>query len=205
MKIFGWIIFGFFAIGVGLYPGLYLVLDMSQGFLSSKSADVLQNQVWSLFFHQHILLGGVALLIGWTQFSKKIRSKNISLHRTIGKVYVAACLLSGCAGLYIAFYATGGLIASLGFGCLAIAWLITTSKAFLSIRKREINAHQEWMIRSYALTFAAVTLRIWLPLSQMASINFISAYVVISWLCWVPNILVAEWIVGSTRASRSLA
>ena len=204
MKIFGWIIFAFFAIVIGLYPVLYLVLDLSKGFLSSKSAEVLQNQVWSFFFYQHILLGGLALLTGWTQFSRKIRNKNLTLHRTIGKVYVIACLLSGCAGLYIAFYATGGLIASLGFGGLAIAWLVSTSKAFLLIRKKEIDAHQEWMVRSYSLTFAAVTLRIYLPLAQLAAISFVPAYLVISWLCWVPNLLVAEWMVRNLRASRVL-
>jgi hypothetical protein len=49
------------------------------------------------------------------------------------------------------------------------------------------------MIRSYALTLAAVTLRLWLPLSQVAGIDFMTAYVAIAWLCWVPNLLVAEW------------
>ncbi len=195
MKIFGWIIFGFFAIAVGLYPVLYFVLDMSQGFLSSKSTELLQNQVWNFFFYQHIIFGGLSLLIGWTQFSMKFRNKNLTLHRTIGKVYIVSCLLSGSAGFYIAFFATGGVIASLGFGCLATAWLVTTSRAYLSIRKKQIDAHQAWMIRSYALTFAAVTLRIWLPLSQMAALEFVTAYVFISWLCWVPNLLVAEWVV----------
>jgi uncharacterized membrane protein len=195
MRIFGWIIFGFFAIGVGLYPFLYFALDMSQGFLSSKSAELLQNQVWNFFFYQHIIFGGIALLIGWTQFSKKIRNTYLTFHRTLGKIYIVACLLSGCAGFYIAFFATGGIIASLGFGCLAVAWLTTTSKAYLSIRKRKIDTHQAWMIRSYALTFAAVTLRLWIPLSQLVGLEFVAAYVVIAWLCWVPNLLVAELVV----------
>lgn len=195
MKIFGWIVFGFFAIAIGLYPVLYFVQDMSQGFLSSKSAELLQNLFWNFFFYQHIIFGGLALLIGWTQFSMKFRTKNLTLHRTIGKVYIVSCLLSGSAGFYIAFFATGGVIASLGFGCLATAWLVTTSSAYLSIRKKQIDAHQAWMIRSYALTFAAVTLRIWIPLSQIAAFEFVTAYVFISWLCWVPNLLVAEWVV----------
>lgn len=195
MRKFGWIIFGFFAIAIGLYPLLYFVLDMSQGFLSSKSAELLQNQVWNFFFYQHIIFGGIALFTGWTQFSIKIRNKYLTLHRTLGKVYIVACLLSGSAGFYIAFFATGGIIASFGFGCLAVAWLVTTSVAYVSIRNKQIDAHRAWMIRSYALTFAAVTLRLWIPMSQLAGLEFIGAYVIISWLCWVPNLIVAEWVV----------
>lgn len=199
MKTVRWIIFGFFAIGVGLYPALYLLTDMSRGFLSTKTSDLLQNPVWIFFFYQHILLGGIALLTGWTQFSKKLRTRYLHVHRLLGKIYVVVCLLSGVAGLYIAFFATGGLIATLGFLGLAVSWLFTTSKAFLSIRKKKINEHEDWMTRSYALTFAAVTLRIWLPLSQVLQFEFITAYVIIAWLCWVPNLLLAEWIITKRR------
>ena len=113
------------------------------------------------------------------------------------------CLISGVAGLYLAFFATGGLLASLGFGGLALSWLFSTTKAFLLIREKKINEHEDWMTRSYALTFAAVTLRIWLPLSQILQLPFIPAYIAISWLCWVPNLMVAEWIVRRRHAVMS--
>ena len=199
MKIFSWIIFGFFAIGVGLYPYLYFVTDMNQGFLSGKPSDLLQNPVWSFFFYQHIIFGGIALLTGWTQFSKKLRARYLSTHRWLGKIYVIACLLSGVAGLYIAFFATGGWIASLGFTGLGLRWLFSTTRAYVSIRQKKINEHEDWMTRSYALTFAAVTLRIWLPLSQILQVEFITAYVIISWLCWVPNLIAAEWLINRRR------
>jgi len=116
---------------------------------------------------------------------------------------VVVCMLSGCAGLYLAFFATGGWIAGWGFGGLALSWLVATSMAYFSIRNKEIDKHQQWMIRSYALTFAAVTLRIYLPLSQVAQIEFIDAYRVIAWICWVPNLLVAEWIIRKQTLSIS--
>ena len=199
MKFFGWFLFGFFAIGVGLYPLFYLLFDMSQGFLSTKGEAILANEVWHYFFYQHILLGGIALLTGWTQFSQKIRSRALNVHRLLGKVYIAACMLSGIAGLYLAFFATGGIISSLGFGTLAVLWLISTSKAFLHIRSKRINDHRDWMIRSYALTFAAVTLRIWLPLSGILQMPFLPSYMAISWLCWVPNLLVAERMISKRK------
>jgi uncharacterized membrane protein len=196
----GWGALIFFAIGVGVYPAMYFLVDMSQGFLASKTAEVLQSQVWSTAFYLHIIFGGISLLTGWSQFRKKFRNRNLSFHRTLGKIYLVAVAISGLFGLYIAFFATGGVVSSLGFGGLALAWLFTTSSAYRSIRAKDIDTHEKWMIRSYALTFAAVTLRIWLPLSQIAGIDFMVAYPIISWLCWVPNLVVAEVIVGKISA-----
>jgi hypothetical protein len=199
MKVFSWIIFAFLAISIGLYPIIYLLIDADFGLLTSKSAELLEKDLWNWAFYLHIFLGGIALLTGWSQFSSRFRKSNLSAHRMLGKIYVTACVLSGGAGLYLAFYATGGWVASLGFGALAVGWLFSTSNAFISIRNREIDKHQQWMIRSYALTFAAVTLRIYLPLSQIAQIDFLEAYRVIAWLCWVPNLLAAEWIIRKLK------
>ena len=193
--------FAFFAIGVGLYPIIYLLIDARFGLLSSKSAELLANPIWKSAFYTHIFLGGIALLTGWSQFNTRIRNKYISVHKILGKVYVIVCIISGSAGLYISFFATGGWIASWGFGALAIFWLITTSKAYLTIRNGEIDNHKMWMIRSYALTFAAVTLRIWLPLGQILQFDFIEAYRVIAWLCWVPNLIIAQWIISKQNLS----
>jgi len=57
------------------------------------------------------------------------------------------------------------------------------------------------MVRSYALAFASVMFRIYLPLSQMAGFSMVVAYPVISWIGWVINLLIAEWLVRSGRFS----
>lgn len=189
-------VFIFLAIGVGLYPLFYFLGDMSGGLLASKSATLLANRLWQVGFYTHIGFGGLALLSGCTQFLPKLRQKRLALHRTLGKVYVASVLLSGFAGLGIAFAATGGLFAQLGFGGLAIFWLYTTIQAFLTIKRKEVTLHEQWMTRSYALCFAAVTLRLWLPLLLGGfGMSFSVAYPIIAWLCWVPNLAVAEWMI----------
>lgn len=196
MKKFGWFIFVFFALLIGVYPVAYFLFDMKYGLLSSKSAELLADSYWNFQFYQHILFGGIALLTGWAQFNKKWRTNFIRTHRMLGIIYLASVVLSGLAGLYLAFFATGGWIASLGFGSLAVMWLFTTVNAYLAIHDKKIDAHERWMIRSYALTFAAVTLRLWLPIFQAGfGMNFIDSYLIIAWLCWVPNLLVAEWFV----------
>ena len=102
---------------VGLYPFIYFFINRKFGLLQSKTDDLLNNIFWNIGFYTHIVLGGIALLIGWTQFGAKRRIKNLKLHRQIGKAYVIAALLSAFAGIYIALYATGGIIASVGFIC----------------------------------------------------------------------------------------
>lgn len=190
-----WFVFAFLAIGVGLYPLLYLFVDGNFGLLASKSDELLENRLWNIGFYGHIFFGGVALAIGWVQFNKKLREKYLSKHRTIGKVYIISALISGSCGVFIAFNATGGLITMLGFMCLGVLWLYTTIKAYLAVRKGDLQLHEGFMIYSYAACFAAVTLRVWLPLLTIALQDFIMAYRIVAWLCWVPNIIFAFfWI-----------
>lgn len=196
LNIIGWSLFIFMAIAVGLYPLGYLISDTlaQYGLLSQKPDSILSNQIWSTQFYIHIMLGGLALLTGWSQFLKKFRSRNLSTHRVLGKIYMISVTLSGLSGFYIALYAEGGLVAKAGFVGLALSWLYTTSQGYFAVRKGNIDSHKKWMIRSYALTFAAVTLRIWLPMLQYGfGMDFLSAYVIIAWLCWVPNLAWAEW------------
>jgi len=197
LKYLLWTVFGLFALGVGFYPVAYYLFDMQKGLFSSKTPELLADRVWHTAFYMHITFGGIALLTGWTQFSPRIRNNYTQTHRTLGKVYVYAVMLSSLAGFYIAMFASGGITSVLGFGLLAASWFFTILKAYTSILKKQFKDHENWMIRNYALTFAAVTLRIYLPLStQLMHWDFVASYRVISWLCWVPNLLVAQIIIN---------
>jgi uncharacterized membrane protein len=189
-----WILFATFALLIGLYPMIYFLIDRKFGLLNSKSVELLSNTFWNIGFYTHIVFGGIALLIGWTQFSSKMRNRRMASHRKLGKVYVVAVLLSALAGIYIGFFATGGWISSAGFICLGIVWFYTTLKAYLHIKEGEVEKHQKMMIYSYAACFAAVTLRIWLPILTIIYGDFSKAYLVVAWLCWVPNLVVGYLI-----------
>lgn len=189
-----WILIVILAITIGLYPSIYFLIDRKFGLLNSKSDELLANIFWNMSFYTHIIFGGIALLIGWTQFSARIRSNNLNIHKQIGKIYLIAVILSSIAGIYIGFFATGGLISSLGFISLGIIWFYTTLKAYLYIKHKQIEQHQRMMIYSYAACFAAVTLRLWLPLLTMLYGDFVKAYVIVAWLCWIPNMIVASII-----------
>ncbi len=193
----GYFFLALFAIFVGLYPVVFaFIIPPEEGLIGSKPVELLDKAFYLPVLYTHTSVGGIALLAGFSQFFKSLRRKRLNLHRTLGKIYVIAVLISGSAALISAFFATGGMVTAIGFGLLAILWLYTTVQAYVTIRRKDINAHQRWMIRSYALCFAAVTLRIILPSLQFGlGMGFLSAYMIVSWACWVPNILVAELLI----------
>ena len=160
-------------------------------------AESFQARPWGIY--PHAFFGGVALALGAFQFHRGILARHRSRHRLMGKIYLIAALTSGAAGFYMSFYSFGGIVTHLGFGLLAVATLTTTSLAYIAIRRREIAVHREWMIRSYALIFAAVTLRIELPLLTALFQEFAPAYRIVAWSCWIPNLVVAELLIRRRR------
>jgi hypothetical protein len=118
----------------------------------------------------------------------------------MGRIYLLAVLVGSIAGLYMAATAFGGLPTRIGFGMLGTLWLTSAAMAYLRIRQGNVRVHRQWMIRNYALTFAAVMLRVWLPLLVALGYKFPQAYATVAWLCWIPNLLVAELIIRNGKA-----
>ena len=111
----------------------------------------------------HVAGAATALLIGPVQFSSSLRARFSTIHRWIGRTYVVSCLIGGAADFVLALGASTGPISTIGFGGLAILWIVTTSFAWRRATQGRFIEHRAWMIRSFALTLAAVTLRLYLP------------------------------------------
>jgi uncharacterized membrane protein len=192
----GWVILLLLA----MFPVL-----VSSGYLTMKPEKFFPEQraVYAAhlaFLMTHIIASMLAILIGPFQLLPGLRKgRLLKVHRWLGRAYMLSILFGGLSGLYMAQFAHGGAISALGFGILACLWLYTGYRAYKHIRYKEIDRHREWMIRNYALTFAGVMLRVWAPLSMGLGADFTTAYVVIAWACWIPNLLVAEWIIRRTR------
>ena len=145
-----------------------------------------------LAFILHVSLAPVALIIGSVQFFAGIRRRR-PLHRWLGRAYAMAILVSGSAGVVVGLNAAGGPSAQAGFGLLAIAWILTTANAVRHAMARRIGLHRRWMIYSFALTFAGVTLRLYLLGFMAAGFSYTEASVYLAWLCWLPNLGFAWW------------
>jgi hypothetical protein len=194
----------FLIIFIAIYPIQFFLFEGKVGILNMKSEELLSDRIWKTFFYVHISFGGMALLVGWIQFNKYIRERFPIIHRTIGKVYVLSVWFSVLGLAYIGFYAEGGIIAFLGFMIGGGIWAYTTILSYLKIKKRQVWKHQQFMIYSYAMCVGAVTLRIWLPLLNMSTNDFILSYQLVSWIAWAPNLVVAYLIIRRLEYSTAI-
>ncbi|MBG7608979.1 MAG: DUF2306 domain-containing protein [Verrucomicrobia bacterium] len=178
----------------------YWPMRSDAGFLQIKQ-QYLGIKHWEAAFWIHVFTSMLPLLAGFTQFAPWILKKHSRLHRAMGKVYIfTVCFVTGPASLVMAFYANGGITSRIAFATLAVLWLVTTAVGWRKIAGRDWRRHREWMIRSYALTISAITLRAWKYLIVMAFEPApMDVYRLVAWLGFVPNILFAEWWIRGTR------
>ena len=193
-------------LGLGIALSLsslrYINFDSTYGFLRLKQTAV--ETGWYLpAYYAHVLISALILLIGFFQVSN-IGRKWIRVHRWLGRSYVFGILL---------FAAPGGMVMSLfidrgpwvlgSFLIQASLWFVFTALALNRVLNRDITAHREWMWRSFALACAAITLRIYIYIfSFFTDLSQPGAYAMIAWASWVVNLVVVEWMIWRTRASR---
>ena len=150
-----------------------------------------------VLFYAHTIVAPFALLIGVWQFLPATRRS--SYHRWAGRLYVVCVALASIAGFIIATTTESGPLAGAGFMILAVLWFTATAIAYFRARAGNFTAHRVWMIRSYALTCAAITLRIILPTGIALGAGFTKSYIAAAWGCWIINLLISEWIVRRVR------
>ena len=183
-----WIFAALSSVGIALFSYRYLTPMPHPG-----SDAILGNLMAKPWLPIHAGFAATALLLGPFQFLPRLRAQRPDLHRNLGKTYIVACLLAAPAALILASHTTAGPVAAWGFGTLAVLWFAVTAYAFWLATQRRIAEHRRWIIRSWAMTFAAVTLRLYLPIPPMfLHMSFMDGYRAIAWFSWVSNLIVAE-------------
>lgn len=198
------------ALGIVLLVGIAFVLKYvfhyylhysEAGFTAAGTSNYWRMRAWLLL---HITSGMVALLTGPRQFSQRLRKRYLQVHRISGRVYVIAVVCGSAAALRLAIGTTFGKAWGFGLAALALAWFTCTAMAYYAIRQRQIPIHREWMVRSYVVTFAFVTFRVfndyppmmtWLPDADRAN--------VLIWACWALPLLATEVILQLVRMQRT--
>lgn len=181
------------------------------GFLNASNAGLVSFKLqkpnfelkpWIYVLYTHIFTAIFALIIGPFQLFIKPTNGRKRWHRLFGYGYVFSIIVSGIVNVYLSIFATGGWISGLGFISLDVLWVTTTLIATRKILVKDIQAHKTWMLRSYALTFSAVTLRILLaPLIFLLG-DFEAAFRAVAWLCWIPNLIVIEVVISRMKLRR---
>ncbi|MBI1224376.1 MAG: DUF2306 domain-containing protein [Bacteroidetes bacterium] len=174
----------------------YIPINTDVAFLRIKQ-EYVGFLHYRLAFFAHAFSAIFVLLAGFTQFSGHIRIKYPALHKYAGWLYVAVTLLLAApSGFVIGLYANGGLSSQIAFCLLAVFWFCFTGMAIFSIKKQDYLAHQRWMFRSFALALSAITLRAWkYVLVALFHPKPMDVYVIVAWLGWVLNLILAEIII----------
>ena len=191
--------------GMGAAAGILLALASYRYFfgVGPMPPKIVANAFATPWLTIHIGGAATALLVGSFQFLDRLRLRRPAVHRWTGRLYVVACLVGGVSGLVLAVGTTMGPVTTAGFGILSIVWLFVTGYGWQRAWQRRFAEHRRWMIRSWVLTFAAVNLRLYLLAAGTMGIAFDDSYPVISFLCWIPNLIAAELYLMATDAQRS--
>ena len=183
----------------------YLTFETNIQFLAYKQ-DYIQNSVWKSAFYIHVFSAFLALFAGLTQFSTLFMQRHRKAHRILGHVYVWNILLINFpSALIMAIYANGGLLGKTAFLLLDCLWFGFTFQALRYAIDRKFVEHRDFMIRSYSLTFSAITLRTWkIILVQTGWMDPSHIYIAEAWLGFLPNLLLAELIIRSKKKNLSV-
>jgi uncharacterized membrane protein len=188
--------------------------------LAAEDHGVAANYVerpafFQLMLYLHAGFAGVALALSALQFAARLRRRSPRTHRLVGRVVIGTVCIAGPAGFMLSWVNEAGLLGLFGFGGLAVLWTTCAVRAYLAARRRDIIEHRRWAIRMFACTYAGVTLRLWslLLVGAMTAggVGLDTAvdvsYYIVTFLSWVPNVLVAEWWLrrSARRPRRSLA
>lgn len=183
----------------------YIPINYEVAFLNIKQEEI-KLPYYKVAFFSHVYSSILIIILGLTQFSKTIRNQFSFIHRLNGKAYVFLTLvIASPTGLIMAYHANGGFIAQISFAILSVLWFVFTLKAFLFIKKGNFQKHKNFMIRSYALTLSAITLRLYkYAIVSIFELPPIDTYKIVSILGWVVNLAIAEMIIRKTIPFKKL-
>ena len=183
-----------------------IAMDSAQRYFTGTvpaPPPILANAFANPFLVIHVAGAMAALLAGPFQFVGWIRARWPAVHRATGRLYVIGCAVGAPSGVVLALGATAGPMVNVGFAipgvlCVAFTWL-----GWRAAVERRFDAHRDWMLRSYAMIAGAITLRLLIPASAYLGFDFVEAYRVNSWLAWMINFALAEYVIRRRRHPRA--
>lgn len=148
-----------------------------------------------LALYVHITLGPLALLLAPLQLSRGVRRRWPRLHRIGGRSYAVTCLAAGVAALALLPGYAGDRWSATGFAVLALLWIGFTAAGIAAIRAGRIADHRRWMVRSVAMTSAAISLRLIMAPLLASGWALTDTYRITAWASWIVTWIIAElWL-----------
>lgn len=167
--------------------------DAAKNALQDFQFSYYPKRAWLL---THITGGLIALLSGPVQLWLGLHNVKMETHRKLGMLYIAGMVIGSVGAIGLSIQTGGGPVFGAGLFFLAVAWITTTTLAFVAIKKGLTDQHKEWTIRSYVVTFAFVTFRITAgALQNGAGLSAQHAIEIAAWSCWAVPLLITEAVI----------
>ena len=187
-----------------LLSGYYLFRAIRFRFLEEGIGETFWNKQFWFVFHLSTAISPLAL--GPFQFWNMFRKRYMWWHRMLGKIYIIGSLLGGFSALYLGFAQPyqGSIVPVI---LLALVWLFCTTAAWVTIVRKNVQAHRLFMIRSYVLALTFVSLRILSDMVEHWNILFFIDHpdvkdTTYEWLSWVLPILLTELCISWVPSMR---
>jgi uncharacterized membrane protein len=160
----------------------------------------------------HVLSAATAMLLGVLQLIPRLRARS-ALHRRLGRAFLLVGVVAfGLTGIPLALTTPNGDVTRYGILVPAVGWLVCAWLGWRAIRRGRVDVHRAWMIRTYALTFFAITTRLLVPLLIAVQMPFqddrdpdaVRQLVDVTipygqWLGWVIDLAVAQYVIHRLR------
>lgn len=189
----GWALFWLIVAGAAAW-----FLTDSFRFIATREAPTGET-FWGrrIWYFAHVALAIPVLLIAPIQFAASVRGRWPSLHRGLGRAYLAASLLGGLSALHL-----GSTIAAqetqVPLTLFAAVWIGFVVVAWQAARRRRFDLHRTFVIRATAIALSFVWVRMMAAGDEVLLAFIENAELQATtrgWLSFVLPLLVAEaWL-----------
>jgi uncharacterized membrane protein len=146
---------------------VYVLWNNESFLINSSDPEWAHISMFKWILLPHGLAAACALLLGPFQFSERLRRRFTKLHRVMGRIYVAGCLVGAPIGIYIQnfetvhIYNNNPVEFSLTIATVfdAAIWMFCTVMALAFILQRKVQLHRQWMTRSFACAIIFLEVR----------------------------------------------
>lgn len=156
----------------------------------------------------HVATASAAIVLGVLQLVPRIRAHR-RRHRTIGRAFLLLGLVAyGLTAIPLALTSPNGTLTRYGTLVPAVGFLVCAALGWTAARERRYGDHRDWMVRTCALAFFALTTRLLVPLLLLVQAPWMGSHYggdvqraveasipVGQWLGWVLDLAVAEFVI----------
>lgn len=181
----------------------YVELGQEHPFFLEK-LPLARPQLWLTALYVHVPAALFSLPACLVLLSKGVRKRMPRAHRWLGRVTGGLVLLAVVpSGLYLAFFAQGGLITTLGFWLTGVIAFVAMVKSIQAARARDFKAHRRFSTHVAAQLSVAVFSRVMLVGAEHIELYSEWVYIAALWVPVVACAVVAELLTGRPLGSSS--